>query len=190
MSRRRATLAAGTALGLLMAAPAPAADADGPCPMRLAPGQSCTAQVEAAQWQSPTGLQVAPGELYCVQVPPGQVWHDLGRRNTPPHGEPGNWLMRLFSGLKRHAGSDWFSLMAAVVPQAGADGPPAPPGAQDLGRQPLLRIGQAGALVLYPNDAVGPPWAPRWFYDNNTGRIRVGVQRCDGDCACPAAPPA
>lgn len=154
-----------------------------PCPARLEAGQRCTAVVLAAQWRSETGVQVRPGEAYCLRVPPDQVWFDQTRRNTPPHGERGNWLMQLFNGLKRHPDIAWFSLVAAVHT-------PDPAGAathQDLSRMPLVQVSQAGALVLYPNDAVGQSEDPTWFYRNNVGQIWVTVQRCGGACACPPA---
>jgi len=158
-----------------------------PCATPLAPGQRCTALVRADQWASPSGLQVGPHEAYCVQVPPGQVWFDADRRNTPPHGEQGSWIMRLGSGLKRHREIAWFSLVAAVQPEAAV--PAVPTLHQDISRDPVLRTHDAGALVFYPNDAVGQPGDPTWFYKNNRGQIWVTVQRCDGACACPPAAP-
>jgi len=165
------------------------ADSGVPCAAGLQPGQRCTALVRAAQWQTPTGLQVGLGEseaeAYCVQVPPGQVWFDQDRRNTPPHGEQGSWLMQLGSGLKRHHGIAWFSLVAAVQPAGAAK----KPDHQDISRDPVVRPRQAGALVLYPNDAVGQPDDPTWFYRNNRGQIWVTLQRCDSACDCPPAQP-
>lgn len=184
--RRRATSLACTGLVAALVACSAGPPAPEPaCPARLDGGQRCTATVQADQWQNRTGLQVRRGEAYCVQAPAGQAWFDMGRPNTPPHGEPGNWLMQRFNGLKRHADSDWFSLMAAVDP---AD-PASPPTHQDLGRAPLFRATQAGALVLYANDAVSPVIDPLLFYRNNSGRIQVTVQRCETGCDCPVAPP-
>jgi hypothetical protein len=161
------------------------------CAGTLLPGAACIAPVIAAHWQTPTGLQVALGQTYCVRVPPGQVWFDKGRRNIPPHGERGSSLMRLFDGLKRHPDSAWFSLVAAVVPADLAErsyvGPEATLAHQDLSRRPQLRISHSGALVLYPNDAIGPAEDPTWYQRNNRGQIWVTLQRCDGDCHCPVA---
>jgi len=166
------------------AAPTATARADA-CPARLAFAQRCTAEVHARLWQSQTRIQVQPGEAYCLQVPAGQAWLDLHHRHTPPHGDAGNWLMQRVNHWKRHPDSDWFALMAAVQP-AGAT---ATPSHQDLSRASLLRPAQAGALVLYANDAVSPIGNPRWFYENNSGMVQVTVWRCDGACACPAVPP-
>jgi hypothetical protein len=151
----------------------------------LAFAQRCVAQVDARALQSSTGVQVQPGEGYCLQVAPGQSWVDWYRRHTPPHGDAGNWLMQRVNHWKRHPDSDWFALMAAVQPaDAGAT-----PRHQDLSRATLLRPTQAGALVLYANDAVSPLGNPQWFYENNHGTVQVTVWRCDRACACPSAPP-
>ena len=182
-------LAACTAPTTMPASPAAAAPEAAPaavarqdvCPARLAFAQRCTALVDAKAWQSPTGIQVQPGEGYCLQAAPGQVWADWYRRLTPPHGDAGNWLMQRVNHWKRHPDSDWFALMAAVQPaDAGAT-----PRHQDLSRATLLRPTQAGALVLYPNDAFSPLGNPMWFYENNDGQVQVTVWRCDGACACP-----
>jgi hypothetical protein len=185
-------LAACTAPATTPASPAAAAPDAAPeavarqdtCPARLAFAQRCTALVDAKAWQSPTGIQVQPGEGYCLQTAPGQVWVDWFRRHTAPHGDAGNWLMQRVDHWKRHPDSDWFALMAAVQPAAAG----ATPRHQDLSRAALLRPAQAGALVLYANDAVSPVGNPLWFYENNVGQVRVTVWRCDGACACPAVP--
>lgn len=155
------------------------------CPARLAFAQRCTATVQAQAWQSKTGIQVQPGEAYCLQAVPGQVWVDWYRRHTPPHGDAGNWMMRRVDHWRRHPDSAWFALMAAVQP-ADAGGKAQH---QDLSRSGWLRPTQAGALLLYPNDAVSPVGNPQWFYENNHGQVQVTVWRCDGACACPASPP-
>jgi len=143
------------------------------CPSTLNPSASCTARVQANQWTSPTGIQVKEGESYCIAVLPNQVWFDASRRNTPPYGEEGSWIMNL--AKKRHE-VGFFSLMVDVQ-SAGATGTTAKPVADPQGAR--FTTQKAGELVLYPNDAVGPPQDPAYYYKNNSGYIWVTVMRCD-----------
>lgn len=92
--------------------------------------------------------------------------------------------MRLFSALQRHPEVGWFGLVAAVQPLGDA----VPASHHVLSRPPLIQVFNDGELVLYPNNAVGQPNGPARCYRNNQGQIWVTVQRCEGGCACPAAP--
>ena len=145
------------------------------CPAMLAPGASCTARVQADQWSSPTGIRVKEkGESYCIAVLPNQVWFDASRRNTPPYGEKGNWLMNLTK--KRHE-AGFFSLMVDVQSKASV-GETAKPVTDELPGARYTAQG-AGELVLYPNDAIGPPNEPEYYYKNNSGYVWVTITRCD-----------
>lgn len=147
----------------------------GRCPSKLEPGKVCIAQIHANQWVSPTGVRICePGERYRVTVPPDQVWFDEARRNTPPYGEEGSWIMKL--PAKRH-NAPFFSLMVDAVPT-------------DLGKRVtdtavvvtdakrfLFTAKSVGDLVLYPNDAKGPASDPAHWYQNNAGYIWVIIER-------------
>lgn len=151
------------------------AETQGRCPATLAPGARCTARVQADQWSSPTGIQVkAKGESYCIAVLPNQVWFDASRRNIPPYGEKGSWLMNL--AKKRHE-AGFFSLMVDVQSHATV-GETAKPVTEELPGARYTAQG-AGELVLYPNDAVGPSYDPEYFYRNNSGYIWVNITRCE-----------
>lgn len=145
------------------------------CPAILAPGKSCTARVLANQWASPIGVQsMDQDESYCFAVLPNQVWYDASRRNTPPYGEKGSWIMNLVK--KRHEATGFFSLMVDVQSQS-ATGETARPIA-DLRDGPYTTKGP-GPLVLYPNDAIGTPNDREYYYKNNSGYIWVTITRCD-----------
>lgn len=194
--------AAGLIAGCSLAGPAPLR-ADSPFPGHLAadgvalcgtgpssggqllPGQRCLALVRAERWHSDTGLDARAGERYRIDLPPGQFWFDAGRRNVPPRGEDGSWLMNRFASWKRQPGSKWFALVAAtIVP--GADGP-VEHDARDMSCQPgqPLEVRRDGRLVLYPNDA-SFPWGQReLFYGNNAGQVWVLLQSCGTGASCP-----
>lgn len=155
------------------------------CGKSLKLKESCLALVRASEWYSPTGLSVSPGESYRISVPAGQVWFDKDRRNLPPYGEKGSWLMNLFS--KRDHDSGWFALMAAIVPEnqplsTGTE--PVNPG-HDVERDQDIAVKFAGRLVMYPNDAVWRTGNKDAFYKNNVGQIWVRIE-CTQSCA--AAP--
>ena len=134
--------------------------------------------VKASRWETLTGIQVASGEHICVQVPDGQFWFDKDRRNVPPKGEPGNWLMNRFK--KREPDADFFSLIVNTKQESN--------GQLSIGhpveKTPLYISKHSGELVFYPNDAVGGATDPAFFYKNNAGQIWVVVRRCVGACTC------
>jgi hypothetical protein len=144
------------------------------CPSTLNPGTSCTARVQADQWISPTGIQAEERESYCIAVLPNQVWFDASRRNSPPYGEKGSWVMNHLAKKRHEAG--YFSLMVDIQSKA-AQGDTAKPVA-DLPRGRYTAQG-AGELVLYPNDAISPSYDPAYYYRNNSGYIWVTVMRCE-----------
>ncbi len=148
-----------------------------PCTAQLGPGRTCVAQVRAENWYSDTGLRVRPSQSYCIRIPQGQVWFDADRRNSPPVGEAGSVAMNLFKGLRRHD-SPWFTLMAGVVDFQKPEKQPAQAIKSLSLRQfermdgdGLLKVKEAGALVMYPNDASGL----EYFYTNNSGQIWVQI---------------
>jgi len=149
------------------------------CPAKLEKEAECTARIYADQWTSPTGIQVgAVNEAYCIAVLPNQVWFDADRRNTPPLGERGSWLMNVFE--KRHPKSGYFALMVAVLPE------PADRATEDA--QPVADLLRGrytpnfkGSLVLYPNDAIGSPGDSDYYYKNNSGHIWVSIRRCPAE---------
>lgn len=137
--------------------------------------------VQASLWTSPTGIKVKRGKNYCIQVPPNQLWFDKTRRNTPPFGETGNWLMQL--SIKRDRNSGFFSLI--VNTRNDNDG--ALSKGQAVEGKPLYRPDGEGELVFYPNDAEGSISDPAYFYGNNSGQIWVNVRLCEDSCDCPKA---
>ncbi|WP_428506787.1 hypothetical protein [Roseateles sp.] len=144
------------------------------CPAELKNGMSCTARVQADQWVSPTGIGTKViGEIYCVAVWPNQVWFDASRRNSPPDGEKGSWLMNL--AKKRHEGAGFFSLMIDV--QSAASTGETAKEVGELSGGAFAAPGP-GELVLYPNDAIGPVKEPAWYYKNNSGYVWVTIKRC------------
>lgn len=143
-----------------------------PCARTLSVDQSCTALVQAERWISPTGIHAEAGETYCVSVPPNQVWFDAGRRNTPPHGEEGNWLMNL--ALKRHKDYGFFNLI--VNTKSLDTGRPGKE--QDVSKGAPYKVTMVGELVLYPNDALGPDNDPAFYYKNNAGQVWVTISQC------------
>jgi hypothetical protein len=157
-----------------------------PCPDSLDAGMSCTAVVRAENWFSDTGLRVRAGESYCIRTPKGQVWFDAGRRNSPPIGDSGSSSMNLFKPLKRH-GFPWFTLMAGVVDFHGNKMQTSEVLKSSVLRQfkrmdgdGKLEIAEAGALVMYPNDARGP----EYFYANNSGQIWVQISHLQPTEVC------
>jgi hypothetical protein len=144
------------------------------CPGALTTQLGCVARVEARQWTSPTGIQMTPGQTVCLTVLPDQVWFDADRRHTPPHGEQGTWLMRV--PPRRHD-APFFSLIADLVD---AQGTVVTGAAQVMGTGDNFRFkaNSAGQLVLYPNDALGPGFAPDLWYRNNAGAIWVRIASC------------
>jgi len=152
-----------------------------PCSGSLKENATCLALVRANQWFSDTGLTVATGERYRISVPACQFWYDEGRLNVPPAGEAGNGLMNLFSNLKRHRESDWFSLIAAVLSSSGEPLEPV----VDLGRggaDGVIAPMANGKLVMYPNDARSTNEDQEYFYRNNHGQVWVMVTRCAQSC--------
>lgn len=135
----------------------------------------CKALVQADKWVSPTGIAVHVGDTYCIDVPPDQWWFDADRRNAPPHGEKGNWIMRL--SQKRNADAGFFALIVNVQSE---DGTVEEKAGQLVSSPRAYRYTSksAGKLVLYPNDAKGPPSNPAHWYKNNSGQIWVTVARC------------
>jgi len=157
------------------------------CPETLNVKDDCTALIQANQWMTRTGIKVKKGEKYAVRVHASQVWFDLDRRNTPPYGEAGSWKMRLFK--KRHADAGFF----ALIINAKAAGSDQLLGHGDLGATPNLayKTPDAGELVLYPNDALGPFDNPAYWYQNNSGQIWVTITRLeDSVTATSVSPPA
>lgn len=150
-------------------------DASKRCPEALLLGQNCWARVEANKWVSLTGISVKEaGEIYCISVPPNQVWFDAGRRNTPPDGEKGSWIMNL--ATKRHPEVGFFALMVAVKSTDNTTGQTARLVKEPLNFQYVAK--ELGELVFYPNDAANPVGDPAYYYKNNYGYIWVTITRC------------
>lgn len=145
------------------------------CPPKLDDGTECTARIHADQWATPTGIHVLAGQAYCITVLPNQVWFDADRRNTPPDGEKGSWIMNVVP--KRHPKAGYFSLMVDV--DTGSSTKRADT-AEPVAKLPDGRYTTAGAgsLVLYPNDAIGPVDDPAYYYKNNAGYIWVRIKHC------------
>lgn len=158
----------------------------------LAGDAACTALVRADQWYSDTGLDVQPGERYCIRIPPGQRWFDAARINIPPFGEDGSALMNIYSKQRRDPDARWFSLIAAVVRKDEAGKKPLGDEREQLQRASLDRpsdchpalggrqfvANAAGALVLYPNDAIAATsYDRKHFYRNNSGQVWVTITR-------------
>ena len=146
------------------------------CPAKLANKEECVARINADQWATPTGIQVSEAnEAYCIELLPNQVWFDAERRNTPPLGEEGSWIMKRFE--KRHPESGYFSLMVAVQPDPLAFKTNGAEAVAGLTKSRYTAI-FTGALVLYPNDAIGPSGNDDYFYKNNSGYVWVKINRC------------
>lgn len=145
------------------------------CTAELRAGAACMALVRAQDWYSDTGVRVKEGQAYCIRVPPGQVWFDAQRRNSPPDGEPGSLLMNVFKWLKRHD-QPWFTLMADVAQEGAAKDIASWPALQShsVAQHRKLDVKASGALVLYPNDARNLFSSDdQYFYRNNRGQIWV-----------------
>lgn len=142
------------------------------CNGSLEVSQRCLARVQADQLYTSTGLNVKTRQTYKVEVPPEQVWYDAERRNVPPKGEPGSFMMNLFKNLKRHRNADWFTLMSAVTNPCTPCMKHSMGDIHDLSTTSVIQVQQDGVLVMYPNDAL-----PRRFYDNNSGQIWVFIER-------------
>ena len=150
----------------------------GRCPEQLKSDKTCVAQIYANRWASFTGIRVgSEGESYCVTVPHGQVWFDKDRRNTPPHGDEGSWLMKL--AKRRYEVVPFFSLMIDVD-RGGEDGDIQDTAVEVTDSNNFRFTSKAaGKLVLFPNDAMGSEGDPSYWYRNNSGHIWVTIQRCD-----------
>lgn len=160
-------------------------DAPGCLEKPLVRGAQCMTLVRADQWWSDTGIVVQKGEAYLVTVPPGQAWFDKDRVNTPPRGEHGSDFMNFFKETKRCQERPWFSLIGGVV-RPGSPHTEAPLQSADLGSaanekgSAVFRAREDGALVLYPNDAIGPDTHSTLYYENNSGQIWVVVRWLTG----------
>ena len=148
---------------------------------KLSDSKGCVVLVQASLWASSTGIKVKSGNNYCIQVPPNQLWFDATRRNRPPFGEEGSWLMQL--STKRHPENGFFSLI--VNTRNKADEALSKPQAVEV--NPLYKPGGEGELVFYPNDAEASVFDPAYFYRNNSGQIWVNVRQCEDSCDCPKA---
>lgn len=154
--------------------------------------KDCAVPVQASLWASRSGIKVKSGKKYCIQVPPNQMWFDATRRNTPPFGEAGNWVMK-YLGSKRHPEYEYFSLIANTRNEI--DGTLSKGHAVErrtlkngsFEGGPLYIPDGDGELVFYPNDAVGSVGNPAYYYENNSGQIWVNVRQCEENCDCPIA---
>lgn len=147
----------------------------GRCPEELMANQQCVAQIRANAWMSRTRIHAKEGEHYCVTVPPDQVWFDKGRRNTPPLGEKGSWIMRLSKKREPHP---FFNLMIAVDPIDKKSETKVKARAVDKPNDFRFIAESRGEIVLYPNDAIGSASYPERWYRNNSGYIWVTIKRC------------
>lgn len=148
---------------------------------KLSDSKGCVVLVQASLWASSTGINVKSDKNYCIQVPRNQLWFDATRRNTPPFGETGNWLMQ--QATMRHPENGFFSLIVNTrneTDDALSKG-------QAVEVEPLYRPDREGELVFYPNDAEGSVFDPAFFYRNNSGQIWVNVRQCEDGCDCPKA---
>lgn len=146
--------------------------------------ESCYALVRASDWYSTTNLHVSAGWVLEIEVPDGQMWFDASRINTAPVGDRGNFMMRLFGGLKRHD-EPYFALMSNVVTcQAEIADKPGARQCNDVGASKSSRILKSGhkmyvpatgELAFYVNDAVFPIRWKDMFYWNNKGQVWVRI---------------
>ena len=142
----------------------------------LMEGNSCMFPIRADQKLTLTPLAVREKETYYVTVLRNQVWYDASRRNVPPEGEQGSWIMKFAEKWKKHSQSLWFALIAANVNKSGSE----QYATQDVSKSPTLKIMRPGRLAFYPNDAIVPILGN--FYSNNRGQIWVRIERCATVC--------
>lgn len=155
----------------------------------------CLALVRANQWYSPTGVQVIAGTTYRIVAPSGQQWFDANRRNTPLCGEDGSWIMNLYEKKKRAVDSKWFSVIGVVLrPEAelSVERTQLSQHPQGVCAKDAVHLDwgsytadASGELALFPNDAIGPPEQPAFFYGNNAGQIWVLISICTNGCKQP-----
>lgn len=142
--------------------------------LRLEVGQSCGLLVEAARKEVPLPIKLDIGDKYVVQVLGGHVWSDWGRDAVNPLvGDQGNWLMRLFSQLKRMPAEPYMVIGLAV---SGCN----PDDASDCRRQRFEgRLGSAGYELAVPEPLSVRFFANDvpWLNGNNSGAVWVLVQR-------------
>ena len=160
-------------------------------PSTLAKGASCIFPVRADQKFTVTPLVINRDDTYRITVPRNQVWYDGSRRNVPPRGDPGSWLMNRFKHWKRHTCSEWFALIAANVrpvksstsqhefPQYEHHEPQEYKDVSD--KEPEFKVTRPGWLAFYPNDAI-MPLPGDFFYSNNSGQVWVQIERCGTAC--------
>lgn len=144
----------------------------------LPQGDSCIYLVRADQQLTRTPLAINPGETYRITLPRNQVWYDASRRNVPPDGEPGSWMMNLAKHWKRVPESQWFALIAANVSRNVNSIEQYE--SQDISKNHDLKFKQPGQLAFFPNDAVVPILGD--FYTNNSGQVWVQIEHCPVAC--------
>ncbi|MCV2438711.1 hypothetical protein [Paucibacter sp. DJ2R-2] len=158
-------------------APPAAAAQTARCSMNSPAEKPCLALTYADQWTSSTGIVVKDvGEKFCISVLPHQVWFDADRRNTPPYGEKGSWMMNL--AKRRHENEGFFALMVDV--RSSDDFAPSNTAKAVKVPENFEYVAEStGKLVLYPNDALGPESDPTYYYrKNNSGFVWVSISRC------------
>lgn len=141
--------------------------------INLGKGVSCSFPIRADQMLTPTPLAINIGEKYRISVPRNQVWYDKSRRNVPPHGEEGSWMMNLVKHWKQRPESLWFALIAVEVGNVNVS--------HDVSDDPVLEVTRPGLLAFYPNDAIVPILGN--FYSNNSGQVWVKIEHCKDSCS-------
>lgn len=145
----------------------------------LEKGESCMFLIRADQTLTRTSLKVEKDQTYRITVPKDQVWYDLSRRNEPPNGERGSWMMNLFKHWKRIPDSSWFALIAANVRSDKTSTEPYE--CQDVSADADLKFEREGQLAFFPNDVIMPVFGNH-FYSNNSGQVWVQIEYCADAC--------
>ncbi|MDD2664464.1 MAG: hypothetical protein PHD19_11995 [Dechloromonas sp.] len=142
-------------------------------------GKSCRFIVQPGvrydQQGNRTGIHVKPDERYRITLPDKQFWYDLDRRVPAPDGDSGGGITKCMGFTKHHTELKWFALMATVKPLGPRSAFPGDPHAKAISTgKDVFCPAVEGELSFYVNDAA-------WFYDNNSGRILVVIERLP-DC--------
>lgn len=141
----------------------------------LKEGKICVFLIRADQKLTHTTLAIDKGETYRISVPRNQVWYDSSRRNVPPHGEEGSWMMKPFNHWRQRHESQWFALIATNVSRNSGSNEQYE--SFDVSKTSELKFTHLGLLAFYPNDAIVPILGS-FFYSNNSGQVWVQIERC------------
>lgn len=134
----------------------------------------CMIQLPAIEKETTINLVVQENEEYLVSAPKDNNWWcDATRPNFSLCGENGSALMNFFAYKKRVENSQWFSVIAEVI----TDDKGQRRSQYDLCNTPKFIVSTTGKLVMYPNDADGFFFDNDIFYENNTGKLWLKIQR-------------